>query len=250
MPAQELPAIGVRNIGEVRILTLQHPERLNALDVNDRTKLLAALREARAEPRAVVLTGAGRIFCAGGELRSMVIEPAAARARLELLNDVIRELALGPMPVVCAIEGGAFGIGLSLACASDIIIASRDSRYSASFVKIGLISDAGLSWTLPRRIGSSRARVLMLTARTVEAEEAERIGLVDELVEPGAALSRAIEVAAGLANLTANVSGSVRQLMGRTPGTLDEALEEETNLQIARLADPLFSDRRARFLAR
>ncbi|WP_110180361.1 enoyl-CoA hydratase/isomerase family protein [Nocardioides solisilvae] len=242
----------VEDRGPVRVLTLDRPERRNALDLPDRRELLAALRDARAEPgcRALVLTGSGAIFCSGGDITSMSPDPEVSRERLDLVNQVARELVTTSLPVVTAVEGGAFGLGLSLACAGDLVVAGTSTRFSASFAKIGLVADTGLSWTLPRRVGPGRARAMLLTARTVGAEEAMRIGLVDELVPDGTTLERALELAATLASYSAPATAATKQLAADCGGTLDELLEAEKRIQVGLLASDDFAEGRAAFLER
>ncbi|WP_181313113.1 enoyl-CoA hydratase/isomerase family protein [Nocardioides campestrisoli] len=247
-----MTGLRVEDRGAVRVLTLDRPERRNALDLPDRRVLLAALREASADPalRALVLTGAGTIFSAGGDISSMSPDPEVALERLELVNGIARELVHTTLPVVSAVEGGAFGLGLSLTCAGDLVVAGESSRFSASFARIGLVADTGLSWTLPRRIGPGRARAMLLTARTVGADEAERIGLVDELVPDGQTLDRALELADQLAAFSAPATAITKRLAADSGGSLDELLAAETHHQIGLLGGPDFAEGRDAFFAR
>jgi len=242
----------VEDHGPVRVLTLDRPERRNALDLPDRRTLFAALRDARADEsvRALVLAGSGAIFCSGGDISSMSPDPEVSRERLDLVNRIARELVTTSLPVVTAVEGGAFGLGLSLACAGDLVVAGGSSRFAASFAKIGLVADTGLSWTLPRRVGPGRAKALLLTARTVDADEADRIGLVDELVEDGSALTRALELAGTLAARSAPATAATKQLAADCGGTLDELLDAEARVQVDLLAGKDFAEGRAAFLER
>lgn len=238
--------------GPVRVLTLNRPERRNALNREDRLALLTALDGAEADPscRAVVLTGAGGVFSAGGDIRSMSPDPETSRDRLALVNRLARTLVTMPTPVVAAVEGGAWGLGLALACASDLVVADRSSRFAASFAKIGLAPDTGLTWSLPRRVGAGRARGLLLTARSVETDEAERIGLVDEVVDDGSAVSRARALAEELAGFSAPATAALKRLLARCDAPLDEVLDAEAEEQERLLAGEDFTEGRAAFFER
>lgn len=245
-------AVRVEDRGPVRVLTLDRPERRNALDLPDRRDLLAALEGADATPsvRAVVLTGAGGVFSAGGDIRSMSPDPDVARERLEVVNAVARQLVGGATPVVAAVEGGAHGLGLSLACACDLVVTGRGAAFAASFVRIGLTADTGLFHTLPRRVGPARARALLLTARQVDADEALATGLVDEVVDDGAALERAVALAADLAALSREAVAATRRVLADPWPDLEPALAAERDEQVVLLGGPGFAEGRAAFLGR
>ena len=238
--------------GTVRLLRLNRPDRRNALDLPDRELLLEELTSAEADPavRAVVLTGAGEIFSAGGDIRSMSPDPEVAQRRLGLMNDIARAMVTGGTPIVVAVEGGAFGGGLSLACAGDLVVAGRSARFAASFVKIGLVPDTGLFYLLPRRVGAGRARELMLTARAVTAEEGERIGLLDVVVDDGDAVDRALALAADLAAGSPATTAGVKQILAQTDQSLDAVLDSEERVQVQLLAGADFAEGRAAFLER
>jgi enoyl-CoA hydratase len=188
----------------VHLLELNRPDRLNAIsdtlldDLHDELRALAADRSAR----VVVLTGRGRGFCAGLDLKEWgqgtpEERTAAVRMRhqqaLAALMTGLREL---PQPVVAAVNGPAAGGGLALALASDVRIAGESAKFGDAFVRIGLSGcDVGVSWLLPRLIGSSRAFELMLTGRVIDAAEADRIGLVSRVVPDADLLDTALGVA-------------------------------------------------------
>ncbi|GGR72525.1 enoyl-CoA hydratase/carnithine racemase [Nocardioides luteus] len=243
-------AVRVEDRGHVRILTLDRPERRNALDLADRVDLLEALRDADREARAIVLTGGGSVFSAGGDIRSMSQDRDVARQRLEVVNAVVRQLVGGERPVVAAVEGGAYGLGLALAAACDLVVAGRSATFSTSFGKIGLGPDSGLAHTLPRRVGQSRARELLLTVRTFDAVEAERIGAVETLVDDGTALDHAVEMATRMARLSAPMLAGTRRILGQADQSLDAVLAAEADLQVELLAGPQFAEGRAAFLER
>jgi enoyl-CoA hydratase/carnithine racemase len=243
-------AVTVEDRGHVRVLTIDRPERRNALDLEDRLELLETLRTADREARAVVLTGAGAVFCAGGDIRSMSQDRDVARRRLEVVNAVVRQLVSGKRPVVAAVEGGAFGLGLALAAACDIVVASRSASFSTSFAKIGLAPDTGLAYTLPLRVGRGRTRELLLTARTFDGPEAERLGVVETLVEAGSALETAVVTASRLADLSPPMVAGVRRLLTQPDQSLEAVLAAESDLQVELLAGPHFTEGRAAFLER
>lgn len=245
-----MSAVVVEDRGPVRILTIDRPARRNALDLDDRLELLDALKAADREARAIVLTGAGTVFCAGGDIRSMSQDPEVARQRLEVVNAVVRQMVTGERPIVAAVEGGAFGLGLALAAACDVVVAGRSAAFSTSFAKIGLAPDTGLSYTLPLRVGRGRTRELLLTARTFDAVEAERIGLVETLVDDGAALEAAAAAATALAELSAPMVAGVRRLLAQPDQSLEGLLAAEADTQVELLGGPQFAEGRAAFLER
>jgi enoyl-CoA hydratase/carnithine racemase len=190
----------------VRVLTLDRPDALNAMTA----ELCGALHEeldriaADRSCRAVVLTGAGRAFCVGLDLRGFGAAPGNdgtddARDRLgnqELMSRLVLKLRETPQPVIAAVNGPAAGFGLALALGSDIRYAAPEAVFRAVFLNVGVSNcDMGTSWLLPRLIGASRSHEMMLTGRKVGAHEAERIGLVAEVVAGDALLERALEAA-------------------------------------------------------
>ena len=164
-----------------------------------RAALIAAME--RIEPdrdvRAVVLTGGGGTFSAGGDISGMdVADLAAGRERFRTTHRLVRLLIESSKPVIAAVEGWAVGAGLGLALCCDTIIAAGDARFMAGFGRVGLIADFGLLHTLPRRVGEGRARQILLYGEAMDAAAAERIGLIDHVVPPGTALQAALHRAA------------------------------------------------------
>lgn len=185
--------------GATAILTLDYPERRNALAMPMRQRLVDALEaiEADRELRAIVITGAGGTFSAGGDISGMnVTDLAAGRERFRLTHRLVRLLIKGSKPVVAAVEGWCVGAGLSVAMCCDTVVAAADARFAAGFGKIGLIADLGLPHTLPARIGQGRARQVLLYGETMTAVAAERIGMIDHVVPAGTALQAALARAA------------------------------------------------------
>jgi len=192
----------------IRILTLDRPDRLNAMNPALIDQLHERIDELRADDhaRVVVLTGAGRGFCSGLDLQDASptgLSGNGGRGRMQRGMDVQQRIAgLVPalrslrIPVIAAVNGAAAGGGLALALASDVRVAAASAKFNVAFVRIGLSGcDIGVSWLLPRWIGASRAFELMLTGRMVFAEEAERIGLVSRVVPDDELLDAALETA-------------------------------------------------------
>lgn len=188
----------------VTLITLNRPSSRNALGWRTWEQLDAALAEAAADDgcRAVVLTGAGGTFCAGGDMKS---SPArghglgAPAARLLVGQRVMQALLRAPKPLLAAVDGPAMGVGWSLALACDLVVASRDAVFGAPFVHRGLVPDGGAAWLLTRAIGRHRAAWLLLAGERLTAEQATELGLVTRITEPAGALPAAIEMAARLA---------------------------------------------------
>jgi enoyl-CoA hydratase len=188
-------------------LTLNRPEKLNAMDVGLISELHAALDAIAVDRacRAVVITGAGRGFCAGLDLGGYGVAPGgdgvgrvqAGMATQTHIASLIPKLRALPVPVIAAVNGAAAGGGLALALGADIRIAGASAKFNVAFVRIGLSGcDIGVSWLLPRLIGASRAWELMLTGRIIDAAEADHIGLVTRVVDDASLLDSALETAA------------------------------------------------------
>lgn len=224
--------------GPVATITLDRPEAMNALDVALKEGLHRALQEAAADPavRAVLLTGTGRGFCVGQDLREHAESLAGGGPTMDTVrvhyNPLITLLTGMAKPVVAAVNGMAAGAGAALALACDFRIAAREAAFLMAFARVGLTGDSGVSWVLPRLIGHSRAVRLLMLAEPVTAELAEQWGLVDEVV-PGAELAdRAAEFADRLAAGPTVAYGAIKQALGYSAGHgLAETLELEADLQ-------------------
>ena len=198
----------VEKVGHVAVLTLNRPHKLNALDGELRDAMHGAIETVRADDdvRAVVFTGAGRGFCSGADLTSGgrgEPAPPTQNDRLDDLGWVGRQaLAVYGLdkPVIAAVNGVAAGAGMSLALACDMRVGSERARFKTVFIERNLSPDSGMSFFLPRIVGYSRAADLIYTSRTVDAEEAHRIGLLDRLVDHDELLERAVEVASQMAD--------------------------------------------------
>ena len=220
----------------VATITLDRPDALNALTVGSRVELLAALERIAADRgvRAVVLTGAGRAFCSGQDLKER-LAPDAAPLDVELrerYNPIIRAMRELDRPIVAAVNGIAAGAGASLALACDLRIAAEGSSFLLAFGRVGLVPDSGATWLLPRLIGPGKAVELALLAEPLDAAEAERLGLVTRVVPQERLLAEARSVALRLAALAPTaVALTKRALEAGWSSTLGEALELEARLQ-------------------
>jgi len=191
-------AIEVNKADGVLTITLNRPDALNALDLVMREELADTLYAIRDDPdiKVLVLTGAGRAFCAGGDIKSMGgYTVVTGRARIKRAHRWLLELVNLEKPTIAAVNGVTAGIGCNLALACDIVYASDQARFSQAFVKIGLVPDGGGMYFLPRAVGLQRAKELVFTGDFIEAQEAERIGLVARVVPHGELMPRALDLA-------------------------------------------------------
>lgn len=190
----------------IALLTLNRPDRLNAMSIELVGDLHARLDEIAADPdcRVVILTGAGRGFCSGLDLKEVPTAPRteglgraqAGMATQQYIASLIPHLRSLRQPVISAVNGAAAGGGLALVLGSDVRIAGASARFNVAFIRVGLSGcDIGVSWLLPRLVGASRAHELMLTGRIIDAAEAERIGLVVRTVPDDELLDSALETA-------------------------------------------------------
>jgi len=220
----------------VGTITLNRPEALNALTVPMKQELLAAVRRLEREKRvrAVILTGAGRAFCAGQDLRER-LEPGAAPLGIEVrerYNPIVRSMRNLPKPIVGAINGVAAGAGASLAMACDIRIASDAASFALAFGRVGLVPDSGATWFLPRLVGAARAAELALLDDPVSAPDAARLGLVGRVVPAAELATEARAVAARLAaGAPRAIALTKRALNAAWDRDLDSALEYEAHVQ-------------------
>lgn len=236
--------------GGVLTLTLDYPARRNALAQPLREALHDALDAAQGDDAvgAVVVTGAGGTFCAGGDLTGMDIADAAAgRERMRRTHRLVRLMVAGRLPVVAAVEGWCVGAGLSLACACDTIVAAEDARFMAGFGKVGLMPDLGLPFTLPARIGSARARQLFLYNTQLAAPEAEHFGLVDRIAPKGQALAAAMELGKTLAAQAGLPIALTKRMLAEG---LDRALEDERHFQTLCFLSEDHAEGKAAFLGK
>ena len=237
--------------GGVRVLTLNRPDRLNAFTKPLLSVLMAALADAEADQdcRAVLLHGAGRAFCAGQDLT--MVEPGAdlGDSLDRSFNPLIRRLRAMRLPVVCAVHGVAAGAGANLALACDIVLAGTSARFIQSFIRIGLIPDAGGTWTLPRLAGDARARGMAMLGEPVSAAQAEAWGLIWRALPDDELLPEAERLAAHLATQPTAALALVKQALNASAShSLDQQLDLERDLQRQAGHTPDFQEGVAAFL--
>lgn len=216
-PEQNLPVVVTTEQG-VATVTLNRPAAMNSLDVLTKEALLAALRAVAADDavRCVVLTGTGRAFCVGQDLkehvRLLAEDPEQLWTTVSLhYNPVVELLATMDKPVVAAVNGVAAGAGAAFAFAADLRYVAASAGFNLAFTGIGLSCDSGTSWALPRLVGPGRAKELLFFPRTVDAREALDLGLATEVVPDEELAARVGEVAAGLAAGPTRAYGAVRR---------------------------------------
>lgn len=187
----------------IAVVLLDRPRQRNALCYESWTELSIALGGIVAYgARGVVLTGADGFFCAGGDLKTGPAHgsgPLSPAGRVEHAQRVMEQLKAVPVPTIAAVEGAAIGLGWSLALACDLIVCASDAFFAAPFVARAVVPDGGLAWRLTQQLGRNRAASLLLHGTRLPAPEAERLGLVTEIVEPGCAVERALSIANELA---------------------------------------------------
>jgi len=236
--------------GSVLTITLNRPDKLNALDASVHSGLRAALTEAEdPEVRAVVLTGTGRGFCVGQDLNEFADTPDIRDALRGRYHPNILAIRTLEKPVLAAVNGVAAGAGLSLACACDVRIASADATFVPGFIGIGLVPDAGGAYFLERLLGAPRAFELMASGRRLTAQEALEWGLVSEVVEAERFEARIGELA-GLwsAAPTRGIALTKRLFDEAERSTLQETLQLEAELQAEATSTADFAEGVAAFL--
>lgn len=256
--APTLDGLTVQTVGAARTLTLDRPERRNALTPDVARALAGQVDAAGREDavRVVLLRGSGGHFCVGLDLKwYLELGDAIAGQDLErglrAFQDVVRAIVRSPLPVVGVLEGSVAGIGLDIALACDLRIASDTLAVSSAFAMMGLVPDGGSTYTLPRLLGSGNALDILLAGTTADAARAREIGLVsavypdDRLEQEAAALAERLAAAAG---------SSVRRIKALARGdelnALEGHLEQEGRAQLEALASDEFRERLARFTAR
>lgn len=219
--------------GDVAVITLNRPDRFNAIDAGLAAGTVDALDKAGGEARAVVLTGKGKAFCSGADLSQLMGDYETGGPDLAgLLNDVfhpmVNALANSKVPTVAAVNGVAAGAGLGIALGCDMRIMAESAFLTSSFTAIGLVPDSGTTWWLPRHVGVSKAIELTMTNKRVNAEEAWSLGLCVEVVPDGEVVVRAVELAATLADMVPDSLVTTRRLIRDAAAlSFGEALEAE-----------------------
>ena len=236
MTAPAFEALGWTVADGVGTIILNRPAALNSLEATLKRELLAALREAGRDPgiRVVILTGAGRAFCAGQDLKERLAPdptPLDVEVR-ERFNPLVRAIRDLDKPVIAAVNGVAAGAGASLAFACDLRLAADSASFVLAFGRIGLIPDSGATWLLPRLIGLGRAAELMLLPDPLNAADALRIGLVSRVVPAQDLLDEARRVALDLASAAPRALALTKRALRRALETgFEAALDYEASLQ-------------------
>ncbi len=223
----------------VAVLRLNRPESLNSFNTQMHEDVRRALTLVVKDPaaRCLLLTGNGRGFCAGQDLSDRSVVPGAEPPNLgesieTNYNPLIRSLQRLPMPVICAVNGVAAGAGANIALACDLVLAARSASFVQAFCRIGLLPDSGGTWTLPRAVGRARAMGLALLGDKVSAEQAERWGMIWQMLEDDELQERALVLAKHLATQpTQGLALIKRAINASATNTLDQQLELEKELQ-------------------
>jgi 2-(1,2-epoxy-1,2-dihydrophenyl)acetyl-CoA isomerase len=249
------PGVRCRREDGIVWLTINRPERKNALDTQAWRSLLGHLRDTgeRRADRVVILTGAGADFSAGADLK----EPPDAEAPrhpldvVGLINDVALTLHRLPQPTIAKVRGVAVGGGCCLAAACDLVVAADSARFGLDFGRTGLSVDVGGSWTVPRRVGLTRAKELLLVGRTIDAGEARDIGLISRLVSDEALDDEVAAMARDLASKAPIALRQTKRLLNNSmTSTLEQALDDEAAAQAVNMRTKDFREALAAFAER
>jgi len=225
--------------GGIARLTFNRPDRLNSFTVAMHQEIgdaLGRVEQGENGARTLVLTGAGRGFCAGQDLSDRAVAPGEAPVDLgdsveRYYNPLVRRLVALDMPVICAVNGVAAGAGANIALACDIVIAARSAKFIQSFANIGLIPDTGGTWTLPRLVGTARALGMALTGEPISAERAEAWGLIWKCVDDDALAGEVDALATRFAKgPTAGLAATKHAIRGSSTKTLDAELDHQRDL--------------------
>ena len=230
------PTVEVESRGAVTVITLNRPESANTLNLQMAMDLLAAAMTCGRNPsvRAVVLTGAGKNFCFGGDLRGMAAKGKSADAYLRelttYLHEALSHFVRMDAPVIAAVNGTAAGAGVGLVAMADLAVCATSSKFNLAYTSVGLTPDAGTSFLLPRAVGAKRAMELLLLNRTLSAEEALSWGLVNQVVPDADVLDQAMRIAEKLADGATHAFGHAKRLLAHSLGALESqmVLESET----------------------
>lgn len=219
----------------VAVITLNRPKQLNSFNPEMHKALKRALKQAEADDsvRAVLLTGAGRGFCAGQDLNDRNVNSGAEMPDLgesieKYYNPLIKQISNMPKPVIAAVNGVAAGAGANIAFACDIVFAAQSASFIQAFCKIGLVPDSGGTWVLPRLIGSARAKALMLLGDKVTASQAQEWGMIWQCVEDEALIETAMSVANHLATQPTKGLGFIKHALNHSS---EHSLEDQLNME-------------------
>lgn len=232
--ATSCPAAIFERRGALGVLTLHDPQRRNPLSTQMRDDVVRLLDAADRESaiRAIVINGAGGVFCAGGDVSTMgALTRETGRARIERSQGVARAIVQANKPVIAAVEGCAAGAGLSLAACCDVVVAAEDARFIPAFGKVGLMPDLGALWSIPARMGVAGARRLLMMSDVLSGREALGLGLVDRVVPSGQALDAALREGERLAEGSPLALAAIKRVLAAYPQVLEQVLLTEAELQ-------------------
>lgn len=235
----------------VALVTLNAPERRNAMDLAMVDEIVAIMRRCEQDPGvgAVVVTGAGKGFCAGAALDHLADPGADAERGLRNIYEGFLAFAKCPLPTIAAVNGAAVGAGMNLALATDLRIASPAARFDARFLDLGLHPGGGHTWMLQRLVGAQAAAAAVLFGQSFDGDEALRVGLAHECVPADQLLPRALELGARAASMPRELSRRVKATFAQMwdVATIHEAVTTELEVQAWSLQQPDFKERLAAF---
>jgi 2-(1,2-epoxy-1,2-dihydrophenyl)acetyl-CoA isomerase len=234
----------VENKGAWSLVTLNRPDRLNSFNADMHRALAATLARLADDEscRAVMITGAGRAFCAGQDLEALG-KDGVGNVLEEFYNPLVRRIRSMPKPIVAAVNGVAAGAGANIALACDIVLAARSAKFIQAFAKIALVPDSGGTWFLPRLVGDARARALALTGDAVGAEQAAEWGMIWKALDDETLLAEAEKLTAHLATQPTAALALIKQALdAAATNSLDAQLDLERDLQKEAGAMPDFKE--------
>jgi 2-(1,2-epoxy-1,2-dihydrophenyl)acetyl-CoA isomerase len=253
MNSNAAPAVLLKIRDEIAHLTLARPESANTMNLQFGRDFLASAQAIGASrARAVILTGQGKNFCFGGDLKGMIASGADAQAFLSELTTHLHAgmayLSTLDAPVIAAVNGTAAGAGLGLVLAADLVIAARSARFAPAYLGVGLTPDAGCTFLLPRAIGAKRAMHMLLTNLVLDAQQALAWGLVNEVVDDAELERTAEALAARLAGGPVGAYGKLKRLLGESQAGFESQLARESRTISAQGATPEGQEGIAAFL--
>lgn len=243
MPSNTVPRITVENIGRVGLITLNEPERRNALSLELNEQLIRAMDslEANSDIGAVVLTGSGRAFCAGADLSQL---GASKREGLLRIYEGFLRVASSPLPTVAAVNGAAVGAGMNLALACDLRIAGASARFDTRFLDLGIHPGGGHTWMFRNIAGQQATMAAVLFGQVLDASEAERVGLVWKSVEDDEVINTAVTCAARAADAPSELTRRVKRTIQDVASiqSHEDAVQRELKDQVWSMDQPAFAE--------
>lgn len=223
----------------IALLTLNRPDQLNSFNAKMHEEMGLALKQIKQDEsvRVLVISGAGRGFCAGQDLTDRNVAPGASTPDLgesleKRYNPMIRKIKALPLPVICAVNGVAAGAGANIALACDIVLAAKSASFIQAFCKLGLIPDSGGTWSLPKTVGMARAKGMALLGERISAEQAESWGMIWRSIENESLMDEAMQMAQHFAKQpTQGLSLIKRALEASEHNNFNEQLDLERDLQ-------------------